>query len=90
MLPSSQAAKDAYLGTDGLLSPGGGEIRPYLFIDSSTIDPLTSQQLARTAEGTLLNSDAARAHNTQYPYMIDAPVSGGVAGAESGTLTFMV
>ncbi len=47
-----------------------------LFIDSSTIDV----QSARTAH------DLARA---QGHLSIDAPVSGGVGGAEAGTLTFM-
>ena len=48
-----------------------------LFIDSSTIDPATSRHLAELAS-------ARRCH------MLDAPVSGGINGAEQGTLTFMV
>ena len=39
---------------------------------SSTIDPITSKDLAQAAEGTLLHAEAAAAHNTQYPYMVDA------------------
>lgn len=48
-----------------------------LFIDCSTIDVETARVLAEEA--------AAKGHA-----MLDAPVSGGVAGAEAGTLAFMV
>ena len=48
-----------------------------LLIDCSTIDPKTSREVAATATSAGLR-------------MIDAPVSGGVRGAEGGTLTFMV
>jgi 3-hydroxyisobutyrate dehydrogenase len=48
-----------------------------LLIDSSTIDPSVSKALAARASAAKLR-------------MIDAPVSGGVGGAEAGTLTFMV
>lgn len=34
--------------------------------------------------------DSARAVATDIPYALDAPVSGGIGGAEAGTLTFMV
>lgn len=89
MLPSSQHVRDAYLGPDGVLSVGHGELRPHVLMDCSTIDPFTSQEVAAAAEGTLLHLDAASAHGMQYPMMVDAPVSGGVQGAEAGTLTFM-
>ena len=48
-----------------------------LMIDCSTIDPLTSQKVASQASELGLN-------------MLDAPVSGGVVGAESASLTFIV
>ncbi|XP_075165156.1 3-hydroxyisobutyrate dehydrogenase, mitochondrial [Haematobia irritans] len=48
-----------------------------IFIDSSTIDPNLVKQLQKMVSGK-----GAR--------FIDAPVSGGVPGAEQGTLTFMV
>jgi len=48
-----------------------------LFIDSSTIDVATARSVAADAEA----QDFA---------MVDAPVSGGVGGAEAGTLAFMV
>ncbi len=48
-----------------------------LFIDCSTIDVETARTLAGEAK--------SRGH-----IMLDAPVSGGVAGADAGTLAFMV
>lgn len=48
-----------------------------LFIDCSTIDVETARDVAAQA--------AAKGFS-----MVDAPVSGGVGGAEAGTLTFMV
>jgi len=48
-----------------------------LLIDCSTIDVATAKAVAVTASGKGYN-------------MIDAPVSGGIAGAAAGTLTFMV
>ena len=48
-----------------------------LLVDSSTIDPLTAREVAFDALARGLA-------------MVDAPVSGGTAGAEAGTLTFMV
>ena len=48
-----------------------------LFIDCSTIDVETARTMASEAK--------SRGHA-----MLDAPVSGGVAGADAGTLAFMV
>ncbi|CAE7364810.1 hibA, partial [Symbiodinium sp. KB8] len=48
-----------------------------LCIDCSTIDPNTTRELAGAAQEAKVR-------------MVDAPVSGGVGGAEAGTLTFMV
>jgi len=74
MLPSSPHVRAVYMGENGVLAaakPGTP------LIDCSTIDPLTSREVAMDA----------RAKSCP---MIDAPVSGGVGGAEAGTLTFMV
>jgi 3-hydroxyisobutyrate dehydrogenase len=49
-----------------------------LFIDCSTIDPMTSASVANAA------------HSTGQGTFIDAPMSGGVVGAQAGTLTFMI
>lgn len=48
-----------------------------ILIDSSTIDAVTARSVAALAA-------------TQGHTMIDAPVSGGTAGAQAGTLTFIV
>ncbi|GMP73790.1 hypothetical protein CsSME_00031421 [Camellia sinensis var. sinensis] len=45
MLPSSTHVLDVYTGPNGLLS-SGNRLRPWLFIDSSTIDPQTSRKLS--------------------------------------------
>jgi 3-hydroxyisobutyrate dehydrogenase len=74
MLPSSPHVRSVYLGEYGVLK-GAAPGTP--LIDSSTIDPLTSREVAMDAKAK------------SCP-MVDAPVSGGVAGAEAGTLTFMV
>ncbi|MCP5163165.1 MAG: 3-hydroxyisobutyrate dehydrogenase [Hahellaceae bacterium] len=78
MLPSSPHVERLYLGTgaeeDGLLAM----IRPdTLIIDCSTIAPESARKVASLARQRGLT-------------MLDAPVSGGVAGAEAGTLTFIV
>ena len=49
-----------------------------LFIDCSTIDPMTSAAVAKEATFTGQGK------------FIDAPMSGGVVGAQAGTLTFMI
>ncbi|HLX23979.1 MAG TPA: 3-hydroxyisobutyrate dehydrogenase [Usitatibacter sp.] len=74
MLPSSPHVRSVYLGEYGVLK-GAKPGTP--LIDSSTIDPLTSREVAMDAKA-------------KGCPMIDAPVSGGVGGAEAGTLTFMV
>lgn len=74
MLPNDAIVSGVMLGEDGLIERLSA--RP-LLIDCSTISPDTSRLLARTA------ADRGLA-------MIDAPVSGGPAGAAEGTLSFMV
>lgn len=75
MLPSTAVVESVYFGKDGF----NEAIRPdHLFIDSSTIDPIFTKQL----------SD--KVHTKYNSTFVDAPVSGGVMGAENGTLTFMV
>jgi 3-hydroxyisobutyrate dehydrogenase len=49
-----------------------------LFIDCSTIDPMTSGDMAGLARSTGQGT------------FVDAPMSGGVVGAQAGTLTFMI
>jgi 3-hydroxyisobutyrate dehydrogenase len=76
MLPSSPHVKKVYTGPEGVfegLKKGSSQ----LLIDTSTIDPGTTREIA------------AQAQKLGVTY-IDAPVSGGTGGAEAGTLTFMV
>ena len=74
MLPAGQHVREVYLGTDGVLA----SVAPgTLLIDSSTIDVETARAVSSAAEKKNLA-------------MLDAPVSGGVGGAQAGTLTFMV
>ncbi|EKS66721.1 MULTISPECIES: 3-hydroxyisobutyrate dehydrogenase [Caballeronia] len=74
MLPAAQHVKTVYLGDDGVLA-GVGKGVP--LVDSSTIDPATAKLIGEAAA------------NQGNPFA-DAPVSGGVVGAQAGTLTFMV
>jgi 3-hydroxyisobutyrate dehydrogenase len=74
MLPSASHVEAVYLGPEGVLE---GIAPGRLCVDMSTIDPLTSRRVAAR-----LQERAVR--------FIDAPVSGGVAGAEDGTLAIMV
>lgn len=73
MLPAGKHVRSAYLDEDGILAHAPSGT---LLIDSSTIDVATAREVAEAA---------AKAGFA----MVDAPVSGGVAGAEAGTLTFM-
>ncbi|HLL27391.1 MAG TPA: 3-hydroxyisobutyrate dehydrogenase [Xanthobacteraceae bacterium] len=74
MLPAGQHVREVYLGANGILAKAKPDT---LFIDSSTIDVATARAVA------------AEAAKKGMP-MVDAPVSGGVGGAQGGTLTFMV
>ncbi|MFV0679099.1 3-hydroxyisobutyrate dehydrogenase [Ottowia sp.] len=78
MLPASRHVEALYLGQGGA---GEGVLNAIekgaLVIDCSTIAPASAQKVAQAAAA----KDVA---------MIDAPVSGGVAGASAGTLTFIV
>jgi 3-hydroxyisobutyrate dehydrogenase len=74
MLPASQHVQGLYLGEKGLLA----NLKPKtLLIDCSTISPKVAQAVAANAKAKGFA-------------MIDAPVSGGTAGAQAATLTFMV
>ena len=74
MLPSGKEVREVYLGPGGIIENANPGT---LLIDSSTIDVETARDVAAAA----LAKDLL---------MIDAPVSGGVTGAQGGMLTFMV
>ncbi|KMZ57552.1 3-hydroxyisobutyrate dehydrogenase [Zostera marina] len=84
MLPSPSDVLEAFMGPNGFLQVE--KTRPWLFIDSSTIDPQTSRKISANLSTHVLKSP----HRMSHPTMLDAPVSGGVPGAEAATLTFMV
>lgn len=86
MLPSSAHVLDVYNGRNGLLA-NGGCLGPWLYIDSSTVDPQTSRKISMDISRCTLKEKKAYA---EKPMMLDAPVSGGVPAAEAGKLTFMV
>lgn len=77
MLPAGQHVRALYLGQAGV--PGLLAALPSstVVIDCSTIDAATAK-------------DVAEAAAEQGIKMLDAPVSGGVGGAQAGTLTFIV
>ncbi|MBC3936268.1 3-hydroxyisobutyrate dehydrogenase [Undibacterium sp. CY7W] len=77
MLPASRHVEALYFGAKN--SPGilGLIADDALVLDCSTIAPQTAIQLASAAAERGLS-------------LLDAPVSGGTAGAAAGTLTFMV
>jgi len=73
MLPAGQHVRTVYLDKEGVLASA----RPgTLLVDCSTVDIDSALAVHRAAQ------DAGVA-------FLDAPVSGGVGGAEAGTLTFM-
>ncbi|HUC69624.1 MAG TPA: 3-hydroxyisobutyrate dehydrogenase [Stellaceae bacterium] len=74
MLPAGPQVREVYLGNGGVL---GRARKGALLIDCSTIDVDTARAVAAAAR------EAGFA-------MLDAPVSGGTAGAAAATLTFMV
>jgi len=74
MLPSSPHVQEVYLSENGILS---AVKEGSILIDASTIDPVVAREVSSKAA-------------SRKAMMVDAPVSGGVLGAEKGTLTFMV
>jgi 3-hydroxyisobutyrate dehydrogenase len=74
MLPSGRHVSGLLTGPDGLIAAAAPGT---LLIDCSTIDVDTARTVAAAAGSAGLE-------------MLDAPVSGGVGGAQAGTLTFMV
>jgi 3-hydroxyisobutyrate dehydrogenase len=73
MLPAGGHVREVYFGESGLISAAA---RDSLLIDCSTIDVAAAREVSAAAK--------AAGHE-----MLDAPVSGGTAGAAAGTLTFM-
>jgi 2-hydroxy-3-oxopropionate reductase len=74
MLPDSPDVEAVYAGRNGILA---GAKAGMLLIDMSTISPIVSRKLAQEVEQRGID-------------MLDAPVSGGEAGAVSATLSIMI
>jgi 3-hydroxyisobutyrate dehydrogenase len=89
---AAASAKEAVSAAEFVITmlPAGPEVREVylngvipnaapatLFVDCSTIDVADAREIAAAAKAAGFD-------------MLDAPVSGGVAGAEAATLTFMV
>ncbi|MBN9669833.1 3-hydroxyisobutyrate dehydrogenase [Roseibium aggregatum] len=74
MLPAGKHVRQIYQGEGGILDNAKAGT---LLIDSSTIDVDSARAVSAAAADMEM-------------IMVDAPVSGGVAGAAGGTLTFMV
>ena len=74
MLPEGKHSKEIYLGDNGIINK---VTKDCLLIDCSTIDIETSKQIGKAATDKGI-------------MMIDAPVSGGVMGAQKAALNIMV
>ena len=74
MLPEGKHSKEVFLGENGIINKVS---KNCLLIDCSTIDIQTSKEIGKKATDTGIK-------------MIDAPVSGGVMGAQKATLNIMV
>ena len=74
MLPEGKHSKEVFLGDNGIINKVSKDC---LLIDCSTIDIQTSKEIGKKATEKGIK-------------MIDAPVSGGVMGAQKATLNIMV
>ncbi|MCP3474858.1 NAD(P)-dependent oxidoreductase [Bradyrhizobium sp. CCGUVB1N3] len=73
-LPSPAALRTAVTGEDGILAAAK---KGAIVVDFSTVDPATTKAVAAICNGAGVG-------------YLDAPVSGGVAGAENGKLLIMI
>ncbi|KAL9109513.1 MAG: hypothetical protein Q9227_005848 [Pyrenula ochraceoflavens] len=81
VLPEPKHVKSVFdeILTSGLPQPSDPQMPPErMFIDCSTIDPITSQDVAASVRAGSCG------------HFVDAPMSGGVVGARAASLTFMV
>jgi len=88
VLPEPQHVKSVFEGilSSTLPAAPSGDYR--LFIDCSTIDPVTSRGVASMVHNHSHSSRSPTGHADNA--FVDAPMSGGVVGARAGGLTFMV
>lgn len=74
MLPAGKQVWDVFTQSDGVFANAE---KGALLVDSSTIDVSVARKVVQAASDRGFE-------------MVDAPVSGGIGGAQAGTLTFMV
>lgn len=74
IVPNSDVVEDVVLGPDGVIQGAGDGD---VLIDMTTAYPMSTIKVAKTLE-------------TKGIRMLDAPVSGGIMGAEKGTLSIIV
>ncbi len=74
MLPEGSHVREVYLSKNGVIESANNNT---LLIECSTIDVETIKNVGEVAYNNKMK-------------IIDAPVSGGIVGADNGTLTFMV
>ncbi|MEL1251942.1 NAD(P)-dependent oxidoreductase [Aurantiacibacter gilvus] len=75
-LPTPPIVREAVLGADGVTSRYSSSGHPKIICDLSTSGPQLAAELAQALAGKMM--------------CLDAPVSGGIAGAEKGTISIMV
>ncbi|KAI9795568.1 MAG: hypothetical protein M1833_006968 [Piccolia ochrophora] len=78
VLPEPSHVKNVMQGILNPKLPASLSGQERLFVDCSTIDPSSSREVANAV------------HCTEQGRFVDAPMSGGVVGAQAGTLTFML
>lgn len=103
MLPNGSDVRDVYFGPrgkvnivvcltfhSGIFPNGSLEGGNSLFVDSSTIGPQIAQEVLDVSDlNSYLSFQLSRRLEGLGQRHVDAPVTGGVIGAEKGTLTFM-
>ncbi|EJD07026.1 uncharacterized protein FOMMEDRAFT_17459 [Fomitiporia mediterranea MF3/22] len=76
IVPEGKHVREVFFSESGILS---GPVDNKTLVDCSTIDPATSRAVFEA-----ISKSSSSAH------FYDAPVSGGIYGAEAGTLSFLV
>ncbi|KZT57456.1 hypothetical protein CALCODRAFT_508773 [Calocera cornea HHB12733] len=76
-LPSSPEVKSVYLGERGIIAGLSSEGESKLCVDATTLDISVAREVSKAIQ-------------EKGADMVDAPMSGGIVGAEAGTLSFMV
>lgn len=89
VLPDNSSLEEVFHGRRGLLRAPGG-LRTSLFVNISTVEPRTVQRLAAAVRAARVAPGATPLTASGVPELLDAPATGGVVGADSGTMCFCV